>query len=42
MTVANHIFEIASHSQSIWMDNLSRDIIESGGLKTLIETHDIR
>ncbi|PSB03171.1 transaldolase [Merismopedia glauca] len=37
MTVtANHIQEIEAIGQSIWMDNLSRDIIQSGELKQLI------
>lgn len=38
MTTAKPIFEIENtYGQSIWMDNLSRDIIESGELKKLIE-----
>ncbi|ERT05927.1 transaldolase [Lyngbya aestuarii BL J] len=32
----NHLLEIGNLGQSIWMDNLSRDIIESGELKTLM------
>ncbi len=38
----NHLTEIGSLGQSIWMDNLSRDIIESGELKTLMEEKGIR
>ncbi|MBW4620067.1 MAG: transaldolase [Cyanosarcina radialis HA8281-LM2] len=34
---ANHIQEIEQIGQSIWMDNLTRDLIESGELKRLIE-----
>lgn len=32
----NHLLEIESLGQSIWMDNLSRNIIESGELKNMI------
>ncbi|MBC7514897.1 MAG: transaldolase, partial [Alkalinema sp. FL-bin-369] len=32
------ILEIEQLGQSIWMDNLARDLIESGELATLIET----
>ncbi len=38
----NHLLEIADVGQSIWMDNLSRDLIKSGELKNLIETLGIR
>lgn len=42
MVVAKPIFEIENtYGQSIWMDNLSRDIIESGELKQLIESRGI-
>ncbi len=42
MTVAKPIFEIENtYGQSIWMDNLSRDIIESGELKELIASRGI-
>ncbi len=34
----NHLLEIKQYGQSIWMDNLSRDLIESGELKQLVET----
>jgi transaldolase len=38
----NHLLEIGNLGQSIWMDNLSRDIIESGELKTLMVEKGIR
>jgi transaldolase len=38
----NHLLEITDVGQSIWMDNLSRDLIKSGELKNLIETLGIR
>lgn len=38
---SNHLLEIESLGQSIWMDNLSRDLIESGELKRLIEEQGI-
>jgi transaldolase len=41
MTV-NHLIEITDVGQSIWMDNLSRDLVKSGELKNLIETLGIR
>lgn len=42
MTVANPIFEIeAKYGQSIWLDNLSRNAIESGELKELIASRGI-
>ena len=42
MVVAKPIFEIENtFGQSIWMDNLSRDIIESGELKELITNRGI-
>jgi transaldolase len=33
----NHLVEIKQYGQSIWMDNLTRDMIQSGELKQLIE-----
>lgn len=39
---ANHLLEIEDLGQSIWMDNLSRNIIESGELKRLIIEKGIR
>ncbi len=42
MTTANPILEIESkYGQSIWMDNLSRDLIESGELATLIDSRGV-
>jgi transaldolase len=40
MTTANnnHLLEIKKYGQSIWMDNLTRDIIQSGELKQLVDT----
>ena len=43
MTTANPILEIENqYGQSIWMDNLSRNIIESGELKQMIADRGIR
>jgi transaldolase len=42
MTATNHLLEIAALGQSIWMDNLSRDIIQSGELNSLIEKRGLR
>src|SRR6476469_570679 len=38
----NHLLEIKDQGQSIWMDNLTRDLIQSGELKRLIEQQGIR
>ncbi|MGF1492278.1 MAG: transaldolase [Microcoleaceae cyanobacterium] len=38
----NHLIEIKDLGQSIWMDNLSRDLIESGDLKQMITDKGIR
>ncbi len=38
----NHLLEIENLGQSIWMDNLSRNIIESGELKSMIVQKGIR
>ncbi|HEY9749934.1 MAG TPA: transaldolase [Allocoleopsis sp.] len=38
----NHLLEIKDQGQSIWMDNLTRDLIQSGELKRLIEEQGIR
>jgi transaldolase len=38
ISISNPIHDIAALGQSIWMDNLARDIIESGELAQLIET----
>ncbi|MDZ8264086.1 transaldolase [Nostoc sp. ChiQUE01b] len=37
----NHLLEINQYGQSIWMDNLSRDIIQSGELKELVANQGI-
>lgn len=41
MTTPSPIFEIKNYGQSIWMDNLSRDLIESGELQQLITSRDV-
>jgi len=33
----NHLLEIKDYGQSIWMDNLTRDLIQSGDLKRMID-----
>ena len=38
----NHLLEIKDFGQSIWMDNLSRDLIESGELKQMTQNQGIR
>lgn len=38
----NHLFEIKDLGQSIWMDNLTRDLVRSGELKTMIDTRGLR
>jgi transaldolase len=42
MTIANPILEIKQCGQSIWMDHLTRDLIQTGELKRLIEEQGIR
>lgn len=42
MTAKNHLFEIEELGQSIWMDNLTRDLIESGELKKMIDSRGLR
>ncbi|MEP0789644.1 transaldolase [Funiculus sociatus GB2-C1] len=37
----NHLLEIKQYGQSIWMDNLTRDLIESGELKDMVENKGI-
>jgi transaldolase len=39
--MTNHILEIEALGQSIWMDNLSRDIIQSGALAEMIRNQGI-
>ncbi|MGH2413206.1 MAG: transaldolase family protein, partial [Microcystaceae cyanobacterium] len=42
-TATNPIFEIEQqYGQSIWMDNLSRDLIQSDQLKALISSRGIQ
>lgn len=41
MVASNPIVQIEQYGQSIWMDNLSRDIIESGELKASISSRGI-
>ncbi|MEB3225721.1 MAG: transaldolase [Synechococcus sp.] len=41
MATANPIIEIEKYGQSIWMDNLSRDLITSGELAQLIDSRGI-
>lgn len=42
MVTVNHILEIKDYGQSIWMDNLARDLIQSGELKRMIEERGLR
>ena len=42
MTVTNHLLEIKDYGQSIWMDNLTRDLIQSGELKRMIDDRGLR
>jgi transaldolase len=37
----NHLLEIKQHGQSIWMDNLNREVIQSGELKDLVENQGV-
>lgn len=39
---ANHLLEIKDYGQSIWMDNLTRDLIQSGELKRMIQEQGLR
>ena len=43
MTTAadNPILHLKDYGQSVWMDNLSRDILQSGELEKLIESRDV-
>ncbi|AFY71795.1 transaldolase [Thalassoporum mexicanum PCC 7367] len=38
----NHLLELRDHGQSVWLDNLSRSIIQSGELAEMIENQGIR
>ncbi len=40
--MANHLHELFEHGQSVWMDNLSRDILVSGELARAIANGNIR
>ena len=33
----NPLLLLEEHGQSVWLDNLTRDLVEKGGLKRLIE-----
>jgi transaldolase len=41
MTTDNPILHLKDYGQSVWMDNLSRDLLQSGELETLIENRDV-
>ncbi len=38
----NYLLELHEHGQSVWMDNLSRDIIQSGQLAEMVQNQGIR
>jgi transaldolase len=38
----NHLFELYQHGQSVWMDNLSRDLIQSGQLADMVKNKGVR
>jgi transaldolase len=38
----NHLLEIREFGQSIWLDNLTRDLIQSGELKRMIDDRGLR
>ncbi|WP_346289218.1 transaldolase [Sphaerothrix gracilis] len=40
-TADNPILHLKDYGQSVWMDNLSRDILQSGELEKLIESRDV-
>jgi transaldolase len=40
--MTNHLLEIKDYGQSIWMDNLTRDLIVSGELKRMINDRGLR
>jgi transaldolase len=40
--MTNHLIEIEQLGQSIWMDNLARDLITSGELQAMITTQSLR
>ncbi len=39
--MTNHLLEIKQYGQSIWMDNLTRDLLQSGELKRMVEAEGI-
>lgn len=41
MATTNHLLEVKQFGQSIWMDNLTRDLIQSGELKEMTQTQGI-
>ncbi|NJN02801.1 MAG: transaldolase [Leptolyngbyaceae cyanobacterium SL_1_1] len=41
VTPDNPILHLKDYGQSVWMDNLSRDILQSGELQKLIESRDV-
>lgn len=40
-TAESPILHLKDHGQSVWMDNLSRDILQTGELNQLIESRDV-
>jgi len=40
-TADNPILQLKDYGQSVWMDNLSRDILQSGELEKLIKSRDV-
>lgn len=42
MAIVNHILEVEQYGQSIWMDNLNRDLVQSGELNELIVNRGVR
>jgi transaldolase len=41
ITADNPILHLKDYGQSVWMDNLSRDLLQSGELAQLIESRDV-
>src|SRR5262245_21189230 len=39
---ANALIELQSYGQSVWLDNISKEILDSGGLRKLIEDDGLR
>jgi transaldolase len=40
-TADSPILHLKDYGQSVWMDNLSRDILQSGELASLIDSRDV-